>query len=279
MLLGNRFNLYLIAGVSAVTLILASFQARVEITSLTDEVERNAQALAEIQERAIEGLLQGGSQDGLQALVDGFRSRGQSAGEAIYDVKGQPLAINAALAGNVLFTPASVLQAIHGWKQSEFLRVGGKPMHVMALPLRSNAEVIGAIAIFQDAANFGTHQASVWRHALEGLAVQTLLILIITVIVVRWSLRKPLARMAQWLEDLRTGKAPVASELPNESMFQPLAREVTKIATSLHAARAAGIVMIVIMMVIEIMVMKTIERKTAAYEEIWVRVISAVIRV
>jgi alpha,alpha-trehalose-phosphate synthase [UDP-forming] len=241
MLIRSRLNIYLIGGVTVITLILASFQARVEIRSLTDEVERRALALGAIQQNAVEPLLAGGSYEGLQALVDGFQNRGQSEGEAIYDVKGQPLAITAALAADIAFPPSSVVQAIQdGWRQGEFLRVGGKPMHVVALPLRSDAGVIGALAIFQDAANIASSESSVWRHALESLAVQTFLILIITLLVVRWSLRRPLRRIAQWLEDLRNGKTPVESELPNESLFQPLAKEVTKLATTLKAARAAA---------------------------------------
>ncbi len=240
MLLSTRVNLYLIAAVMSITVTLAAVQAKVESRSITDEIERQALALAEIQERAAATLLKGGSYEGLQALIDGIQNRGQSVGEAIYNVHGQPLATNVALAANVVLTPSSVFQAIRGWRQGEFLRIGGRPMHVLALPLRSNAQVIGAIAIFQDAANIAARKATVWQHAWEGLAVQTFIILIMTILVVRWSLRRPLRRMAQWLEDLRTGKTPVESELPKESLFRPLAKEVTKLASTLKAARAAA---------------------------------------
>jgi alpha,alpha-trehalose-phosphate synthase [UDP-forming] len=239
MLLSSRINLYVIGGVTATSLIVAAFQARVESRSLTEEIEKKAIALAEIQERAAAPLLQGGSHEALQALIDGFQNR--STGEAIYDVKGQPLAITAAIAANIALPPASVVQAIQdGWRQAQFLRIGGKTMHVLALPLRSQSEVIGAIAIFQDAANIASQEASVWWHTLESLLAQTVLILIITFLVVRWSLRRPLRRMAQWLEDLRTGKTPIESELPKEALFLPLAKEVSKLATTLKAARAAA---------------------------------------
>jgi trehalose-6-phosphate synthase len=81
---------------------------------------------------------------------------------------------------------------------------------------------------------------SAWGHTIETVAVQILLILILTLLAVRWSLRRPLRRMAHWLEDLRTGKTPIDSELPKDGLFQPLANEVTKLATTLKAARAAA---------------------------------------
>ncbi len=241
MSLSRQLNLYLIGGVTLITLIFAGFQARVEIRALTAEVERRAIALAEIEQNAAEPLLQTGSYKGLQALVDAFPSHQQLAGEAIYDMKGQPLAVTAALAANIALTPTSVARAIaDGWRRDEFLRIGGKPMHVFALPIRSDAGVIGAVAIFQDAANIATREASVWQSALAGLAIQTILILIITILVVRWSLRKPLRRTVQWLEAVRAGKTPVDSELPKESLFQPLTKEVAELATSLRKARAAA---------------------------------------
>jgi len=240
-LFNSRINLYLIGGVTFTSLILASYQSRVEVRALTDEVERRALALGEIQKRAAEPLLNGGSLQDLQALVDAFQNHEHFSGEAIYDVKGQALAINSSLAANIVLPPSSVVQAIQdGWRQAQFLIVGGKPMHVLALPLRSETGVIGALAIFQDAANIASREASVWWHTIESLVVQAILILIITLLVVRWSLRKPLRRMAQWMEDLRTGKTPVASELPKEAMFQPLAKEVTMLANTLQAARAAA---------------------------------------
>ena len=187
-------NSRIIGGLAGVVLTLAALQAKFEIRTLTDQVEQKALALAQIEERAAEALLHGGSHQDLQAHVDGFQNREPSTSEAIYDLNGQPVAMNASLAGNFALAPSVVLQAIQdGWRKAQLLEIGGKPVRVLALPLRSQAGIIGAIAIFQDAANFG----SVWRHTLASLLVQAVLILIITIFVVRWSLRRPLRRMTQ----------------------------------------------------------------------------------
>src|SRR5260370_26365584 len=114
-------------------------------------------------------------------------------------------------------------------------------MHLFALSLRSEENrVIGAIAIFHNVAYMGARRAAVWRHALAGVAVQILLIASITLLIVRWSLGKPLQKMARWLHDLRTGKVSMDGGFPNEEIFQPLAHEATRLATSLNAARAAA---------------------------------------
>jgi hypothetical protein len=42
---------------------------------------------------------------------------------------------------------------------------------------------------------------SVWGYTLETLAIQTIVILIVTILAVRWSLRRGLRRRTHWLED------------------------------------------------------------------------------
>jgi trehalose 6-phosphate synthase len=138
-------------------------------------------------------------------------------------------------------TPSSVLQAIQeGWKQHEFLSIGCQLMHVLALPLRSGAGVIGAFAIFHDDSNVASQKAAVWQHTLIFMAVETLLIILVTVLAVRWRMKKPVRRMTQWLRELSAGKLPVEGELPKEGLFQPLTKEVARLAGHLHAARAAA---------------------------------------
>src|SRR5262249_59241692 len=56
----------------------------------------------------------------------------------------------------------------------------------------------------------------------------------------KWSLRRPLAKLTHWLGEVRRGSATGTPELPTEESFEPLRREVTQLATSLNAARAAA---------------------------------------
>ena len=83
-------------------------------------------------------------------MVDAFQNRERSSTEAIYDVKGQPLAITQALAANIAFPPASVLQAIqNGWRQGQFSPHYREADAILAhVPLRSQTEVIPARSRF-----------------------------------------------------------------------------------------------------------------------------------
>jgi len=64
---------------------------------------------------------------------------------------------------------------------------------------------------------------------------------LITLLIVRWSVTGPIARTAQWMRTLRTGRATSSRiKAPDVELFSPLAREVATFAESLHSARSAA---------------------------------------
>jgi trehalose 6-phosphate synthase len=98
----------------------------------------------------------------------------------------------------------------------------------------------GALAIFHDAAYIRLQTDSLWRQALWGVGVQTALIVSITLLTIRWGVGRPLRKMAQWLHAMRVGDKSETPELETRGDFGPLTHEVTRLASSLAAARAAA---------------------------------------
>jgi len=239
--LNRRLMLSLFGGVAVVSMLFALYQAAAEMHAMRAEVERQAMVLAQSQQRAAEQVLQDGSASELRALVGQFQNDQHLAGAAVYDAHGQPLAITPGLASHLASTAAATPRAVaramlEGGVRGEFFRARDAPMHILALPLSTDGRLLGAIAIFHNVAFIA---APVWRHALLSVA-QTLLIVGMTLLIIRWSLGKPLRHMAQWLHDLRTGNTAASAEPPKEEIFRPLTREMTSLATSLHVARAAA---------------------------------------
>ncbi len=241
MRLSVRLNLSLIAGVTLVSLAIALYQTQGETRGLKRDLERQAIELAESLEKSAAPLLASHAGPELQQLVDRFQSRQRLAGVAIYNERGEPLAITSDLARRLTGEPAPI--AVASWREGPagaFFTAGQQPMHVFELPIESGGALVGALAVFHDASFIQARQAGLWRRALAGVAVQTLLIVCVTLLILRWSLRRPLARLTQWLRDVHRGSASGTPEPPEEEVFQPLHREVARLATSLTAARAAA---------------------------------------
>jgi trehalose 6-phosphate synthase len=124
---------------------------------------------------------------------------------------------------------------------STFETIGDKRMHVYVMPLFANDVAVGALVMLQDATYIQYQLAHIWRIAFFRVLVQVFLISLVTLLVVRWSIIGPIAKMAEWMKQLRAGEASVpAFALPKEDLFAPITREVSTFARHLSDAKAAA---------------------------------------
>lgn len=237
MQLSRRLVVSLLSGVAIVSMAFGTYQGLTETHALKDQIERQSAVLAESQQGAVEGMLQNGPSRDLEPLVNRNQNQDHLAGIAVYDTNGQVVAAAPSLVARLTATPETVASALRsGRGRGAYFPGRDEAMHVFVLPLSVDGHSIGAIGVFH---NTGFIGAPVWRHILTS-AAQTVLIVAITLLIVRWSLGKPLKHMAQWLRDLRTGNTSDRQTLPKDGIFQPLTNEVTRIGDSLTAARAAA---------------------------------------
>src|SRR5581483_8172291 len=245
-----RLTLLLIVCVAAVATAFAYRQVQSERAELQRDLSRQAHNLAEAQAKTIEPLLMRRAYSELQALVDRIKDGHRLVGMAVYDSAGLPVAITSGLLVQLNgMPPAAGVEAENEpdrtvtedtGTRSEFVQLGGILMHVTALPLRTSSALLGTLAVFHDAAFIDQRIAETWRRTLASISLQTILILSITFLTIRWGLGIPLERMALWLRELRMGGEVAAPPLPGEPVFEPLKREVSRLALSFTAARAAA---------------------------------------
>ena len=236
-----RLSVLLICSVAAVSLVLAYYQTRADVRGLNRELERHALLLAESVARTAEPLVEKSSYRDLQHLVDRFKDRERVAGIAVYSVSGDLLAMSSGLGMYLNQVPKPVREALSdGLAHAGFLRSAGGSMHIVALPLRDEPSVIGVLTVFHDTAFIDLQASAFWRRALIGVAIQTLLIGVITLLTIRWGFGRPIVRMTEWLRELRAGATSGSPGVSGPGEFEPLTREVNRLASSLVAARAAA---------------------------------------
>jgi trehalose 6-phosphate synthase len=241
MRLAFRLTFFLIVGVAAVATGFAYYQVQMERKGLERDLRRQALDLAEAQAKAIRPLMIRGANRELQALADRSGDRDQPVGIAVYDTDGLPLAISSGLIERIKTIPPAILPAGEQENGStEFVLLGGTLIHIAAVPVRNGADVLGALQIFHDASYIPLRAAATWRRSLVSVGLQTLLILAVTIVTLRFSLGKPVLLMAQWLRSLRVGAGGDAPRLPEGPEFEPLQQEVSRLASSFTAARAAA---------------------------------------
>src|SRR5271170_1432355 len=123
----------------------------------------------------------------------------------------------------------------------EFLRCSGSAsIHIYALPLHRGDSIIGSLAIVHDSGYIRSESLRIWWENFLSALAHVFLIVLITMLIVRWSIAGPIARTAHWMKALRTGRGAIRIKVPDLELFRPLAREVATFAESLNTARSAA---------------------------------------
>jgi alpha,alpha-trehalose-phosphate synthase [UDP-forming] len=240
-LLSARLIVSLIVGITLVSLCTSYYQVMVLNRGLQKDLERRAEVLGESLGRNVERDLERDAQHTLQKTVQQFANREHLAGLAVYDPQGNPIAVTTSIVPLMASAPAIVLQTLkENHDASAFLRVGSASIHIYALPLHRGDDLIGVLAIVHDSGYIRGESLRIWRETFLSALAHVVLIVLITLLIVRWSIAGPIARTAHWMKALRTGRGSVRIKVPDLEMFRPLAREVATFAESLNTARSAA---------------------------------------
>ena len=245
-----KIVLPLIVSVGSVSLVFAGYQVRNERRILRNDLARRAEILADSLQEGVERELGKGQERGLHRFVERYGQREHLKGIAIYDTAGHLLAITPRLEPALPLHSDAVTKALHDGKG-----VGGfllpeqtsapqandaVPEHVYAMPLHRDEEVAGVLLLIHDTSYIDRQVSHTLRDALLNALIQTLLISLLALVLVRWTFTGPLTKTAKWIRALRTGQSSSPSALPQGEIMDQLHQEVTHLAKDLHSARAAA---------------------------------------
>ena len=217
---------------------LAWFWVHTERSRLTDDLERRAWLLGEGLREAVEPVIERAPPSRIERIIKRFGTT--TRGVAVYD----------RFAGLIVATPELVAKLppslpfvseamTTASMQQGFERLGGRETYYYAVPLESEGRPSGALVIFIDASRIEQRVSELVRYSAIGFFILVGALSLITILMVRWSITHPLSRMAEWTKQLQSGASapPLGTD---DSLFGPLANEVTGLAKSLAKARAAA---------------------------------------
>jgi trehalose-6-phosphate synthase/uncharacterized membrane protein affecting hemolysin expression len=239
--LSLRLILFLVAGVTIVTFVVSKNEVRAEKRGLRTDLVHRAEILSESLQEIVEPALEKGSREQLRRIVERFGNREQLAGVVVYDSHGQVLAESSNLQNRFVPPPVPLAQvAASEAGLSQFVTIGSEPMHVYYMPLHDKTSVTGVLAIFNDVGYIETQSARMWRATFWHVIAEVLLIVLITVLIIRWTIVLPISRTAQWMKDIRRGRVMPSPPGPKESFLAPFTNEVMNLTRSLADARSAA---------------------------------------
>ncbi len=236
-----RLLVSLILMAALVASVFSYLQVQSEQDRLTGELERRAIILAESLQETVRQLLHSGSAGKLKRLAEQFGNREKLVGVAIYDSAGAILASTQGLAAKIQQPLPQIAASIEEDQGiSGFENVGGTQTHIYAAPLHQEDKFVGTLVLFHDASFIDARLKGIWYNNFIRFLTLSLLIIITTVLVMRWSITGPIAQIADWLKGLRMEKINRPVRLPRGDILGPLANELTHLAKSLASARASA---------------------------------------
>jgi trehalose 6-phosphate synthase len=241
MRLSFRIILSLVGVLALASLLFSYLQFRTEKHGLQMDLQKRAQILGESLQESVEPLLEKSSPKALQRIVERFGNREHLAGIAVYDHHDAPVAITSGLA---LRFPGAAFAPVHGGTPNqswgEFLWIGPNYVRIDNLPLNMSSNAGGTLVLVHDAHYINVQSRTFWERAFIRILVETLLIALTALLVIRWSIMGPIARTVQWMRAQRMGRASARQGLLDRDLFMPLRNEVATLVESLAAARESA---------------------------------------
>ena len=241
MKLGLRLIPILALAITVVTFVVARNQVRSEKRGLRSDLERRTEILAESLQETVEPVVQRGSVVQLRRIVERFGGREHLIGVAVYDPKGTPLATSPRISSFV-DRPLRIFEQSKDQDKGLgiYETLDNSAMYIYALPLHRGGEVAGVLLLFHDASFIEAQSLQIWREAIWHVVAQVVLIILITFFVIRWTILRPIKKVAQWMRDLRDGKAAPPPYALAKGFLGPLSTEAAYLAQHLAEARATA---------------------------------------
>jgi alpha,alpha-trehalose-phosphate synthase [UDP-forming] len=236
-----RLLVSLLFVVALVAVFFSFYEVRAERIRLTSDLERRAIILAESLQELVIPLVQSNSLPKLNRLVERFGNRERLKGVAVFDLQGNSRASTPELKPHI---PQPLPQAVSSLTEKRsidgIIIIDGKKTYLYALPISAEDDLIGSLALFFDASYIDVRLEGIWKDNLLRFLTLSILIVVITLLIVRWGITGPITRFAEWMREVRMGKNIMSQPLNTVrgDVLAPVISEVARLAKSLATARA-----------------------------------------
>jgi trehalose 6-phosphate synthase len=237
-----RLIVSLVLVVALAVFAFSLYQVNYEKNRLARDLERRSIILAESLQESIAPLIQSNAIAKLNRIVERFGNRERLKGIAVFDTHGVILTSTLYLKPNITQPfPQAVNSVAENRSIGSFMTIAGQKMYIYTVPISGEDDgVAGALTTYNDISYIDVRLREIWKDNILRFFTLSFLVVLSTTLVVRWSITGPIARLAEWIRELRTEKE--KRENPavplRGDMLDPLISEVNQLAKSLSIARA-----------------------------------------
>jgi trehalose 6-phosphate synthase len=217
----------------------AVLEVREERARLRTDLERRAGLLAESLKEAIEPTVRRGATPAVMRALKRFGRPDR--GIVVYDGVANPIAAAPETTPGARLQTPEITEAIgRAAVATGFRTIEGRKTYVYATPLLQDDRPVGVLAVFLDAGQLDTAEMGLWQLSAVRFFALALGISLITFLILRMTIMRPMSALAEWTKTLKVGKPGPPPSVPDAHLFGPLAQEVSGLARNLYRAQTAA---------------------------------------
>ena len=230
--------------VAVVTLVVVTFtinQVSNEEQRLESDLEYRSILLAESLKESVEPNFVNKTPENLQGIINRYSDRERFAGLGIYDNRGNIVAGTANSPEASAAAQVAVLNALdEDSPNSNTETINDSSMYFLAVPLRDENSVVGALMLAQNAGYIDERLSEIWKNNLIRLVIQATLLSVATLLLIRWIIYQPIKNLSEALRQARSGSVKPDPRLTGSFFFRPLFNEISNIRRCLVEARSSA---------------------------------------
>lgn len=222
-------------------LVVAAFsyvQVRAEEKRLNEELRLRASVLAKSFKSAVESFLEHpGHPERIRKYIEQFHGHKRLLG-LIVDMKDGPrTASPSELAQEDLFRKESVRAMEENTTVDVNRKWLNRDVNLHAVPLFKDDAPAGTLVLIHDRGFIVRQIREFWKNSALTFSILTLILSITTLVIIRWSVTGPIARIADLVRKTTVGETPPPPAMKEEGEIEKLFSAVSHMASSLKAAK------------------------------------------
>ncbi|MCM8776013.1 MAG: trehalose-6-phosphate synthase, partial [Candidatus Omnitrophica bacterium] len=234
-----RLIISLLISTALVVAFFTYFQAHNEEKRLNEELRLRAAVLAKIFKEAIESYLERTEEpDRIKKFIEKFQGHKRLIGLIVDMKENQRISLPPDLEGGELFRKESNRAIEENTSVDINSKWNGRDVNYYSVPLVKGDTIVGALGLIHDRTFIVRQINEYWKNSAITFSILALILSVITLIVVRWSVTGPIARIAELVRKATFGEMPPPSlALKEKGDIERLLLSVSHMASSLKAAR------------------------------------------
>jgi trehalose 6-phosphate synthase len=121
-----------------------------------------------------------------------------------------------------------------------FITVAGENIYQYIKPIKRVDISNNAVVFYTDAGYIDKVIDSIWFRNFIRWFIQAFLVSLVTVLIIRWGIFRPINKIVDWAKAVRTGNIEQLKKQPHVKFLAPLHKEIENIAKAMHEAKATA---------------------------------------